>query len=152
MNVNIWIQILFSFIATVSFAVITNIPRAVLIPCGLVGTAGWFCYWLGVTNDLHVGVANFLGAFCIGVLSVICSRLFKMPMIIFNIPSLVPLVPGGTIYESMRYLVVQDYSSSLERLGQVLIIAGSITMAFFVVGFIERLWQFFLSSLVKKRI
>lgn len=151
MNVDIWIQVLFSFIATVSFGVITNIPRAVLIPCGLVGSAGWFCYWLAMSKEVHIGLANFLGAFCIGILSVICSRVFKMPMIIFNIPSLVPLVPGGTIYEAMRYLVVQDYSSSLERLGQVLIIAGSIAMAFFAVGFIERLLQFLMVAIGKKK-
>lgn len=149
---NVWIQIFFSFVATISFGVITNIPRTALIPCGLVGSAGWFCYWIGMENDLHIGIANFLAAFCIGFLSIVCSRVFKMPMIIFNIPSLVPLVPGGTIYEAMRYLVVQDYSSCLERLGQVLIIAGSIAMAFLVVSFVERLLQFIIVNIHRRKV
>ena len=42
---NLFIQFLFSFLATAAFAIITNVPRRSLICCGLSGAFGWMIYW-----------------------------------------------------------------------------------------------------------
>ena len=89
-------HLLFSFLATVTFGIITNIPRKALVACGITGMTGWMIYYvLTQTFDASQTFANFLGTVGLGIASIFFSRYKKMPMIIFYIPSLVPLVPGG---------------------------------------------------------
>lgn len=141
MIINLYIQMLFSFVATVSFAIITNIPKRFLFPCGVTGMIGWLIFWVSIQVNHHIGISNFLAAFFIGILSILFSRMLKTPMIIFNIPSLVPLVPGGAIYQAMRYFISENYTLFAQNLVVVLITAASIAIAFFVINFVEKVIQ-----------
>ncbi|MFZ1354837.1 MAG: threonine/serine exporter family protein, partial [Enterococcus aquimarinus] len=38
------IQFLFSFLSTIAFGVITNVPRRTLLASGLTGALGWMIY------------------------------------------------------------------------------------------------------------
>jgi uncharacterized membrane protein YjjB (DUF3815 family) len=40
------------------------------------------------------------------------SRRYKRPVIIFIVPGIIPLVPGGTAYEATRYLATFPKSIS----------------------------------------
>ena len=55
-----------------------------------------------------------------------------MPTILFNIPSLVPLVPGGQAYQAVRYFALNDNTVALRYVVQVAMIAGAIAMGFFL--------------------
>lgn len=131
------IHFLFSFISTVTFAVITNNPRRSLIACGLTGTLGWMIFWILRENHWGLGSANFLAAFAVGCASIFFSRKKKMPMIIFNIPSLVPLVPGGPAYKAVREFVIGTSSLGFENAKIVIITAGAIAGGFMMTGLIE---------------
>ncbi len=100
-------HLLFSFLATVTFGIITNIPRKALVACGITGMTGWMIYYLLTqTFDASQTFANFLGTVGLGIASIFFSRYKKMPMIIFYIPSLVPLVPGGPAYQAVRSILL----------------------------------------------
>ncbi|MGX7148941.1 threonine/serine exporter family protein [Enterococcus ureasiticus] len=133
------IHCLFSYLSTVTFGIVTNVPRKVLNACGLTGAVGWMIYWS--TKNLEAGAifANFLGAIGIGLLSIYFSRRKKMPMTIFNIPSLVPLVPGGPAYQAVRSIVLGDYVSGIHFIIKVIMTAGAIAAGFMVTGIVERL-------------
>jgi uncharacterized membrane protein YjjB (DUF3815 family) len=135
----IFVHFCFSYISTVTFGIITNIPRRALLACGFTGALGWMIYWL--TKDLSTGAtfANFLGAVGIGLASIYFSRKKKMPMIIFNIPSLVPLVPGGPAYQAVRSIVLGDYPAGVNYAVKVVFTAGAIAAGFVVTGIFERL-------------
>jgi uncharacterized membrane protein YjjB (DUF3815 family) len=60
-------------------------------------------------------------------------------MIIFNIPSLVPLVPGGPAYKAVRELVLGNNSLAFENIMTVTITAGSIAGAFMMTSLVERI-------------
>ncbi|OEG13538.1 hypothetical protein BCR21_00670 [Enterococcus ureasiticus] len=139
MNVEVVIHCLFSYLSTVTFGIVTNVPRKVLNACGLTGAVGWMIYWS--TKNLEAGAifANFLGAIGIGLLSIYFSRRKKMPMTIFNIPSLVPLVPGGPAYQAVRSIVLGDYVSGIHFIIKVIMTAGAIAAGFMVTGIVERL-------------
>ncbi|WP_086348077.1 threonine/serine exporter family protein [Candidatus Enterococcus clewellii] len=136
---NILLQFLFSYLGTVAFGVITNIPRKALNVCGITGALGWMIFIL--TRNLEVGdeFANFFSALCIGLLSIYFSRKKKMPTIIFNIPSLVPLVPGGPAYQAVRNFVLDNYISGLHSTMTVIMTAGSIAAGFMVTSMVEKL-------------
>nr|WP_242590218.1 MULTISPECIES: threonine/serine exporter family protein [Enterococcus] len=130
---------MFSYLSTVTFGIVTNVPRKVLNVCGLTGAVGWMIYWS--TKNLEAGAifANFFGAIGIGLLSIYFSRRKKMPMTIFNIPSLVPLVPGGPAYQAVRSIVLGDYVSGIHFIIKVIMTAGAIAAGFMVTGIVERL-------------
>lgn len=133
------IHIVFSFVSTVAFGVITNIPQRSLIATGVTGAVGWMIFWTMQQNQWGLGVSNFTAALAIGCLSIFCSRRLKMPMIIFNIPSLVPLVPGGPAYKAIREFVLGDSGKGFTNLMIVVITAGAIAGAFMLTGLIENI-------------
>lgn len=130
---------LFSYLSTITFGIITNVPRKVLNACGITGAVGWMIFW--ITKNLEAGaiLANFLGAIGIGLVSIFFSRKKKMPMTIFNIPSLVPLVPGGPAYQAVRSIVLGDFVSGAHFILKVIMTAGAIAAGFMVTGIVERL-------------
>lgn len=133
------IQIAFSFISTLAFGVLTNIPKRALLATGVAGTIGWMIYWGLQQNGYGIGSANFLAAFAVGCVSIFFSRRKKMPMIIFNIPSLVPLVPGGPAYKAVREFALGDNFVGLENLMVVVITAGAIAGGFMMTNVVEKL-------------
>lgn len=143
------IQLLFGFLSTVAFGVLTNIPRQALLAAGVTGGLGWLLYWGMRQLSFGIGSANFVAAFLIGLLSIFFSRRKKMPMIIFNIPSLVPLVPGGPAYKAVREFVLGDNQVALENIVIVLLTAGAIAGAFMITGVVETLVQKFMKRLHK---
>ena len=145
------IHFLFSFISTVAFGIITNIPKRSLAACGLTGAIGWMVYWGLRQHEQGLGFANFIAAIAIGCLSIFFSRRLKMPMIIFNIPSLVPLVPGGPAYQAIRELVLGDSTKSFDNLKIVVITAGAIAAGFMITSLVETLF-FKCNTALKKRL
>lgn len=134
----ILIHIAFSFVSTVAFGVLTNIPKRALIATGAAGTIGWLIYWGLQQQGYGIGSANFLAAFAVGCVSTFFSRRKKMPMIIFNIPSLVPLVPGGPAYKAVREFALGDNFVGLENLMIVVITAGAIAGGFMMTNVVEK--------------
>lgn len=123
------LQIIFSFIATACFGVIFNAPTRALPFCGIVGSIGWTVYYLlmkieGVTEI----EASFLGAFIVALVAQIFARKFKTPMIIFNVAGIIPLVPGGVAYNTMRSIMEQNYNLGVQNGMRVFMISGAIAM------------------------
>ncbi|EOI00573.1 hypothetical protein UAY_01676 [Enterococcus moraviensis ATCC BAA-383] len=144
----VFIHCIFSYLSTVTFGIVTNVPRKVLNACGITGAVGWMIYWFMKNLDAGSIFANFLGAIGIGLLSIYFSRKKKMPMTIFNIPSLVPLVPGGPAYQAVRSIVLGDYIGGVHSIIKVIMTAGAIAAGFMVTGIVERLLK---NLLDKKR-
>lgn len=124
------VQASFSYASTVAFAICINVPRRGLHFAGLAGMIGWMVYWFLWKAGLSVMIANLFGAFCIGIAGIVFARWKKMPVIIFNIPGLVPLVPGGTAYEAVRAFAEGNQSYGIERLVRVVMVAGAIAVGF----------------------
>lgn len=135
----LFVHIIASFFSTVSFGVLTNIPRRALLASGITGCIGWLIY-VGIhSHGGGLGVANFLATFVIGCFSIFFSRKKRIPMIIFNIPSLVPLVPGGPAYKAVRELVLGNNTVAFENIMIVMVTAGSIASAFMMTSLVERI-------------
>lgn len=141
------LQTILAYLATAAFGVLLNIPRRALNLSGWVGAAGGLTYEalyqvLPTTIDIKLAIGNLVAAVVIGVFSGLAAHYKRMPMIIFNIPSLVPLVPGGQSYRVVRNLVTGHPAIANQYLAQVVIIAGVIAIGFLLAEFINRLlWQ-----------
>lgn len=134
---NIWLQLLIqtvlSFAGTVGYSLCINIPRRALIACGYTGALGWIVYWIlyNFTMMGHV-LANFIAAVAIGLISQVLAKRKRMPVILFNIPGLIPLVPGATAYQAVREMVLGKFNVSLEIFIRVALVIGAIAVGYMV--------------------
>lgn len=120
------LQFIISYLATMLFSIIFNAPRRLLLACGFVGAMGWFIYKLTFDLDLGKVMASFLGSFILALMSHVMSRRYKRPVIIFIVPGIIPLVPGGLAYEATRYLVSNQYTHAVNTFLEVTLISGAI--------------------------
>ncbi|MGM0941857.1 MAG: threonine/serine exporter family protein [Bacillota bacterium] len=117
-----------SFIAASGFGILFNAPRQALIQCGLVGMFGWIVYYILVDQGIDTVPATIFGSMLVAVLSHLCARLYKTPIIIFNVSGIIPLVPGGIAYDAMRKFVENDYFSAVQLSAKVMLLAGAIAI------------------------
>ena len=116
------INIVFSYVASVGFALTINVPHRALNLAGVSGTVGWMVCWFITKALMGRMLSNLIGAFVIGILGLFFARIKKCPVTVFNIPALVPLVPGVPAYQAVRALVngnVFDAEASFLRVGIV---------------------------------
>ncbi|MEI5995371.1 threonine/serine exporter family protein [Candidatus Enterococcus mansonii] len=125
---NILVQFSFSFLASAAYAILTNVPKRSLIACGLSGASGWMIYWLSIQFGGNAALGSLLGALSVAAVSFIFSRSLKLPVTIFNIPGMVPLVPGGLAYQAVRNLVIGQYETAIYSSVQAIMIAGAIAL------------------------
>lgn len=121
-----------SFISTVLFSIIFNAPKKLLVACGFVGAVAWTIYQFTVGMDLGKVGASFLGSLILGLMSHTMSRRYKRPVIIFIVPGIIPLVPGGAAYEAIRYLVSNNYTYAVNTFLEVTLISGAIAFGILV--------------------
>ncbi|MCS1381157.1 threonine/serine exporter family protein [Lysinibacillus sphaericus] len=132
-------QLIVSFFSTAGIAIIFNVPRKTLFHCGFVGVIGWMIYYLLTEQGLDVVDASFFSSFIIAIVAHLYARRFKMPMIIFIVAGIIPLVPGGMAYNAMRNVVEDDYLQGLQYGLKAFLITGAIVMG---LVFAEVLMQF----------
>ncbi|MBY7144691.1 threonine/serine exporter family protein [Virgibacillus sp. NKC19-3] len=125
---DIIIELITSFIAAAGFGILFNAPRQVLIPCGLVGMSGWILYDALTELAMDAVPATIFAAMLVAVLSQLCAKFYKKPIIVFSVSGIIPLVPGGIAYDAMRHFVENDYYHAVQLSAQVMLLAGGIAM------------------------
>ncbi|MEW9050886.1 MAG: threonine/serine exporter family protein [Neobacillus sp.] len=119
-------QLVTSFVATAAFGVIFNAPKETLIRCGLVGMGGWLIYYVTEDYTENAILATLGATIFIGVVSQELAKFYKTPVIIFSVAGIIPLVPGGLAYDTMRKFVESDYYTAVALGAKVTMLSGSI--------------------------
>lgn len=132
-------DLVLTYIGTVTFGILLNVPRRALNLGGWIGTLSFLAYRLCMMASMGIAVANLLGALIIGILSMQAARYKRMPVINFNIPALVPFVPGGQAYQMIKNFALGNVSEAMSFLLQVAIIAGSIAFGFLLAELVNRM-------------
>ncbi|MDR1815692.1 MAG: threonine/serine exporter family protein [Clostridiales Family XIII bacterium] len=130
--------LLFGFFSTLGFVFIFNAPRKHLASISAIGAVGMFVFEL-LYNGYGMVSACFFGTCVIAILSEICSRAGKDATTIFIIPGIIPFVPGALLYETMRSMLVSDYTEAVSTGTQALLVAGSIAIALVLIATFARL-------------
>lgn len=127
-------ELTYAFFATVGFAYIFNAPKKSIFTTGVIGALGWIIYSYFVSSHNAAVMGSFIGAFVVAVLSEISARLFKMPVTIFLISGIIPLVPGSGLYYTMLALVQKNYGNAISIGTETIFAAGSIAVAIALVS------------------
>ncbi|KAA0546092.1 threonine/serine exporter [Bacillus sp. BGMRC 2118] len=122
------VQVITSFIASASFAILFNAPKNSLIKCGFVGMVGWFTYTLLTMLKVDVVMATFASSLFIALISQFFAKRYRTPIIIFSVAGIIPLVPGGLAYDAMRNFVINDYELAMQLAAKAFMISGAIAI------------------------
>lgn len=143
---NLMGQNILAYISVFAFGIMLNIPRRTLNRAGIVGACAWLVYELVIVLTQHfldknwrIVLGTLLASVVIGVMSLSMSRAQKVPVLIYNIPGIFPLVPGAQAYQVVRNLVVGNREVATQNFELLVIIAGAIVIGFWVAELINRL-------------
>jgi len=118
-----------SFGASIFFAYLFHAPKRCLVSSSLIGMVGYLVYMLFV--DFVAGSVGgaFAASIIIALLSEAAARIQHAPASIFTSVAVIPLVPGGGLYETMFYIVQRDYLNAVSRGVETVFVAGCIALA-----------------------
>ena len=135
------IMLITAALATLGFSILFYIHPRRLVVATLGGVLTTGIYLLGVHFIGGELLPNLLGALVGAGFSEIMGRLTKVPVPIYMVPCVIPLVPGGGLYETMFNFVAGNYAAAatagMRTLQIALGIAGGIVIAS-VLGIIFR--------------
>lgn len=128
-----------SFLGTIGFAIMYNVPKKYYIGCGITGMAGWIVYlFVSSMNYVSSAAGSFFGAFVVVLISRMLSVKMKCPITIFLISGILPLVPGAGIYNTVYYIVTNQLTQAGLKGIESLKIAFAIVIAIVIIVSIPR--------------
>lgn len=133
--------------ATFCFSIITNIQGKNKYFAALGGGIAWFFYSISI-NQLNFGIYSVLVAsMAAGIYSEIMARVLKAPVTAFVICSIIPLVPGGAMYNTMFQAVEGNVEASISLGIQAIATAVYIAVGVFLITSSFRLF-----AIIKKKL
>ena len=106
------LQALASLLAIITFLIVLNVQRSMLIPGGVLGMFIWLLY-LVLKEPTNVILATFIAAVIGSCISQIMSIIYKTPAVVFSLAILAPLVPGYLSYRTTSFFVTGDYRNAI---------------------------------------
>lgn len=128
-----------SMLGAFGFAVLFNVRGWPLLLCGLGGALCWGSYRAVQAGGGSEMLSCFVSALLVSAFALICARLLKKPATVFLLPSLIPLIPGGSLYEAISRLMQQDLNGFLTAGGHTLGVIGSLAAGIFLFTAVDRL-------------
>lgn len=127
------VQIICSYMAILAFSVVLRVPKKYILFSAFTGAVAWVAYlWIvGLGHSAMAGA--FISTIILALLCHILARFIKAPVTVFLIPGILPVVPGGSIYRCVYYLIDSNSDLSVYYLMETLQIAGAMALAIFIV-------------------
>ncbi|MCF0114414.1 MAG: threonine/serine exporter family protein [Erysipelotrichaceae bacterium] len=126
-----------SFLAALGFGVMFNIKGKKLIIAAIAGSIGYLVHQLLCTVGIDDNIALFLAAVAFTLYAEIYARIMKTPVTLFVVCALIVLVPGGSMYYTMLYILQGNTSLAVETGLGVLANAGSLSLGMILINAIS---------------
>lgn len=112
----------------------------------LVRVDGWFTPYSSTALMCTLYTLVSLVVLALGLLSHYMARKQKEPAIIFMVTGIIPLVPGGLAYDATKNLVLLNFSTAINTMLEVTLIAGAIALGLL---FADQISKLIVSGFVK---
>lgn len=109
------IQILAGFVGSLGFAVLFNIRGKRLVAAAIGGLLSWLLFVVLGTYIASEPVRYFIVALVISAYAEVMARSLKSPTTTFITTSLIPLIPGGSLYYTMSLVFQGNMDSFLQK-------------------------------------
>jgi uncharacterized membrane protein YjjB (DUF3815 family) len=126
---------LYTLIATLCFGVIFNIRGKNLVFAALGGGFSWYVYLVTSSQLPQYSILPFfITSVIVSAYSEVMARILKTPVTTCIICAIIPLVPGGGMYNTMFQSIQGNINESVKLGFQTLSIAGAIAVGVFFVS------------------
>ncbi|MDE5859414.1 MAG: threonine/serine exporter family protein [Oscillospiraceae bacterium] len=129
----------YSLIASIAFGVQFNVRLRHIITAGIGGTITQLIFMSFEYSGTGEMLCYFFSAAAVSVYSEIMARRLHAPVNMYLVIGIIPLVPGGYMYNTMITLIGGDVDMFSRQFAESVGIAGSIAMGVFAVSAIVRL-------------
>ena len=104
------IQMIAGMLGSLGFSLVFNLGKKHLIPAALGGFIAWGVYLLCMSVSwMGVLMSTIAASLVSQIYSEVLARIYKAPTTVFAIPAVVPLIPGGSLYNTMYAAVIKDW-------------------------------------------
>ena len=122
------VQMVTAFTGSIGFSILFNVKKDKILPAAAGGALGWGVYLLvGLFSGSDV-LRYFIATMVLTFYAEIMARVKKTPVTIFLVPATIPLIPGGSLYRTMRYAVALDQEHFASQGLFTLLLAGAIAV------------------------
>lgn len=136
---NYALQIITAFLGSLGFSVLFNIRRTKLLIAGLGGMLSWSVYLLlGLAFDSDP-IRYFFAAIFVTVYAEIFARIKKTPTTSYLVPAFIPLIPGGALYNTMKFALHNDWQSFGDTAVYTIQLALALSAGIIVVASVMRM-------------
>lgn len=136
-----FLQILTGFLGSCGFAILYNIRGLRFVFAALGGLLSWSFFLalsLFIQNDI---LCYFIVAILISLYAEIMARRLKTPTTTFIMTSLIPLVPGSSLYYTMTNAFSGNFDGFLEKGLQTLGLAGALAAGIITIAGASRFFK-----------
>lgn len=140
--INILKLVIMGTIGTAGFAILFSTKPSHVPFAAIGGAIATLVYVLIDEVDGNLFVSNFCATLVCVIYSNICARWLKTPSMVFITASIIPLVPGGSLFYTMSNLILGNAESAktygLNTLQVALGIAGGIVIESLIVSIMSK--------------
>lgn len=129
------LEMIYCFAAAFFFALMMNAPKKTLLYSSITASLGYLVYEYFIIKGSPL-LAFFLGTTLIATFGEIFARKLKMPATIFIFPSVIPIVPGFGLYETVLAFVQNDTYLALETGVNTILNIGCMAIAMTLVSLV----------------
>lgn len=128
-----FLQVLMGWAGSLGFSVLFNVRGLKLILASLGGALSWTLYLLVEPLFPSEMFRYFLSAAFVAFYAEILARILKTPATTFLVPSIIPHVPGGSLYHTMRYALNREWGACLSQAVHTLSLALGLALGIIAV-------------------
>lgn len=119
------LQLATAFTGSLGFALLFHMRREKLLLASLGGLLAWAVYLLMGRFMVDDVPRFFIAAVALTIYAEILARVVKCPATLFLVTAAVPLIPGSSLYSTMRYFMAGDFPAcSVQGLNTILLAAA----------------------------
>lgn len=101
-------------IATLGFAMLFNVPRRALVLSAAIGGGAHFLQFLITSWGISGSIGTLVGALFVGLVGAIASCRLALPMVVFSITGIIPMIPGIPAFEILVRFSQGDIPGGLQ--------------------------------------
>ncbi len=143
-------QIITAIAGSLGFGILFNIRGKRLIAVAVGGGVAWALYLLFFALTASLGISYFLVSLTLALYGEIMARCFKCPAILFISPSLIPLVPGASLYYTMSHALSQNTENFLQSALTTLVAAAALAVGIITGAITTKLYTSLYARLAAK--
>ena len=132
-------QIFMGFLGSLGFSILFHIKGKRLLIASLGGLISWTVFL--ALGSLFPGESfrYFLASATVTVYAEVFARIIKTPTTTFLVPSIIPLIPGGSLYYTMNFALNKQWAAFSHRGFYTLQLALSLAVGIIAVTTLTRL-------------